>query len=65
MPKADPPEAAANQLKVPADAVAPNVTVPVPQLLPGVVAVTVGLAFTVATTAVLEVDVHELAVAST
>ena len=50
---------------VPADAVASRATVPVPQRLAGVVAVIVGIAFTVAITAVLEVVVHPLAVAST
>ena len=48
--KAVPPVDAANQLNVPADAVAPNVTVPVPQLAPGVVVATVGIALMVATT---------------
>jgi hypothetical protein len=46
VPKLAPPVAAAYQLMVPALAVAPNVTVPAPQRLAGVVAVTVG-AFTV------------------
>ena len=56
VPKLEPPVAAAYQLIVPADAVAPNVTVPVPQLLPGVVAVMVGTELTVAVTAVLKED---------
>ena len=57
--------AAAYQFIVPADAVAPSVTVPVPQLLPGVVPVIVGSVFTVATTAVLDAVVQPLLVAST
>ena len=56
VPKLEPPVAAAYQLIVPADAVAPNVTVPVPQLLHGVVAVMVGTELTVAVTAVLKED---------
>ena len=55
--KAVPPVEAANQESVPAEAVAANVTVPVPQRLPGVVPVIVGAALTVATTAVLA-EVH-------
>ena len=47
VPRLAPPVAAAYQLMVPADAVAPRVTVPVPHTLPGVVAVIVGTAFTV------------------
>jgi hypothetical protein len=47
VPKLGPPVAAAYQLIVPADAVAPNVTVPVPQTLPGVDPVIVGIGFTV------------------
>jgi hypothetical protein len=50
--KEDPPAAAAYQLIVPADAVAPSTTVPVLQRLAGVVAVIVGIGFTVAITAV-------------
>ena len=42
VPNELPPEEAANQLTVPLEGVAPNVTLPVPQLLPGVVAVIVG-----------------------
>ena len=60
-----PPVAAEYQLMVPADAVAPSVTVPVPQRLLGVVAVIVGIGFTVANTAVLPAVVHPIAVAST
>ena len=64
VPKLEPPVAAAYQLIVPADAVAPNVTVPVPQTLPGVDPVIVGIGFTVASTAVLDPVVQPLAVAS-
>ena len=42
-----PPVATENQLRLPEDAVAPKTTVPDPVLDPGVVFVTVGLAFTV------------------
>ena len=64
VPKLAPPVGAAYQLIVPADAVAPNVTVPVPQTLPGVDPVIVGMGFTVASTAVLDPVVQPLAVAS-
>jgi hypothetical protein len=64
VPKLEPPVEAAYQLIVPVDAVAPNVTVPVPQLLPGVVPVIVGIGFMVARTAVLVPVVHPLLVAS-
>ena len=64
VPKLEPPVGAAYQLIVPADAVAPNVTVPVPQTLPGVDPVIVGMGFTVASTAVLDPVVQPLAVAS-
>ena len=60
-----PPVAAAYQFKVPALAVAPKVTVPVPQRDAGVVVATVGIAFTVAATAVLVAVVQPLLVAST
>ena len=50
---------------VPALAVAPKVTVPVPQRLLSVVPDILGIAFTVATTAVLLAVVHPVAVAST
>jgi hypothetical protein len=60
-----PPVAAAYQLIVPALAAAVNATVPVPQRLAGVVDVIVGIAFTVAATAVLVAVVHPFAVAST
>ena len=65
VPRLAPPDRAAYQLMVPAEAVAANVTVPVPQLLPGVVPVIVGIVFMVATTAVLDPVVQPLAVAST
>ena len=48
VPKELPPVDAANQEIVPAEAVAPKVTVPVPTLDAGVVPVIVGKAFTVA-----------------
>ncbi len=64
-PKLVPPVAALYQLIVPALAVAANTTVPVPQRLAGVFAVIVGIAFTVAATAVLVAVVHPFAVAST
>ena len=65
VPIEDPPVAAANQLIVPADAVASRETVPVAQRLSGEVLVMVGIEFTVAITAVLEVVVHPVAVAPT
>jgi hypothetical protein len=64
VPKLVPPDVAEYQLMVPADAVAPSVTVPVPQRLLGVVAVIVGIGFTVANTAVLLLVVHPISVAS-
>ena len=60
-----PPVNAEYQLIVPALAVAPNATVPVPQRFAGVLAVMVGIAFTVASTAVLVAVVQPLDVAST
>ena len=65
VPIETPPVAAAYQFIVPALAVAPNITVPVPHLDPGVVPVIVGIAFTVAVTAVRVRVVHPLLVAST
>jgi hypothetical protein len=47
VPRDAPPVGAAYQLIVPALAVAPRITVPVPHLDPGVVPVIVGIAFTV------------------
>ena len=52
VPSAVPPVGFAYQLKVPADAVAPKVTVPASQRLAGVVVRTVGAVFTVAITGV-------------
>ena len=60
-----PPVDAAYQSIVPADAVAPRVTVPVPHRDPGVVPVIDGTAVTVAITAVLVAVVHVPDVAST
>lgn len=65
VPSEAPPDTAAYQFIVPADAVAPKVTVPVPQLEPGVVPVIVGPAVTVAATAVLGLDMQPFDVAST
>ena len=64
VPSEEPPVKTEYQLMVPAEAVAPSPTVPVLQRLAGVVPVMVGMAFTVAITAVREVVVHPLAVAS-
>ena len=50
VPSETPPVAAAYQLIIPALAVAPRATVPVPHLDPGVVPVIVGIAFTVTET---------------
>jgi hypothetical protein len=63
--KATPPLLAANQDKVPAEAVAPRVKVPGPVLTAGVEAVIVGTVFTVAITAVLVAEVQPLSVVST
>ena len=65
VPNEVPPDDAAYQLMVPADAVAPNATVPVPQRAAGVVPVIVGIALIVAMTSVLVAVVHPLFVAST
>jgi hypothetical protein len=65
VPNEDPPDDAAYQLIIPAEAVAPRVTVPVPQTDPGVVLVIVGTMLIVAVTDVLEAVVHPFAVAST
>ena len=53
VPNDEPPVTAAYQFNVPALAVAPKVTVPVPHTEPGVVPLTVGIAFIVITTALL------------
>ena len=60
-----PPVGVAYQLIFPADAVAPNVSVPAKQRFPGVVPVIVGILFTVATIAVRDPVVQPVAVAST
>jgi hypothetical protein len=65
VPSDAPPVEAAYQFIVPALAVAPSITVPVPHLDPGVVPVIVGMALTVAMTAVLVAVVQPLFVAST
>ena len=64
VPKLLPPDELANQLIVPALAVAPILTVPVPHLLFGVVPVMVGIALTEAVTAI-RVDVQPALVDST
>jgi hypothetical protein len=63
--KATPPLLAANQDKVPAEAVADKTAVPVPQIAVGVTPVMVGIVLTVAITAVLAADVQPLSVVST
>ena len=65
VPSDEPPLDAAYQLIVPADAVAPKETVPVPQREPSVVPVIEGVTVTVAVTEVLDPVVHPLSVAST
>ena len=52
VPNGAPPVAAAYQLMVPAEAVAPKTTVPVPHLELGLVPVIAGKAFTLTTVAV-------------
>jgi len=64
VPKLVPPVGPAYQLIVPEEAVAPKVTVPEPQTLPGVVPVIEGIGFTVAITTVLDPVVQAFAVAS-
>jgi hypothetical protein len=64
VPRDVPPVEVAYQLIVPALAVAPRLTVPVPHLEPGVVSVIVGIVLTVAVTAVLVAVVQPLFVAS-
>ena len=61
----DPPVELLYQLIMPPLALAPKATVPASHLDNGVVAVIVGIVFTVATTAVLDDEVHPLIVAST
>ena len=65
VPRLVPPVEAAYQFIVPAEAVAPRVTVPAPHVLPGVVPVIVGIGLMVATTAVLVEVVQPPLVAST
>ena len=64
MPRDEPPVEAAYQWMVPAEAVAPRVTVPASQRAPGVVVATVGVVLTVAITSD-RADVQLLFVAST
>ena len=63
--KDDPPDKAVYQSTTPAEAVAPKVTVPVPQRAAGVVLAIVGVVLTVAVIDVRVVVVHPLLVAST
>ena len=65
VPRDEPPVEAAYQFIVPAEAVAPNATVPDTHTEPGVVPVMLGIVLTVAVTAVLEAVVQPFAVAST
>ena len=65
VPRDTPPAGDAYQSIIPADGVAPRVTVPAPQIESGDVDMTVTIALTVATTAVLVNVVHPLSVAST
>ena len=62
---AEPPVLAVYQFTVPALAVAPRLTAPLPHSEAGVVEVMVGIDFTVAVIAVLVVEVHPPLVAST
>ena len=64
VPRLAPPLLAAYQFNVPALAVAPRETIPVPQRLPGVVPVMVGIELMLAITPVLD-DVQPPFVAST
>ena len=64
LPNEVPPVATSNQFNIPADPLAESVTVPVPQRLAGVVAMIVGVALMVATTAV-RAEVHPLFAACT
>ena len=63
--KDDPPVELLYQLMVPLLALAPKATVPASHLDKGVVLLTVGVVFTVATIAVLDDEIHPLLVAST
>ena len=60
VPNDVPPVAALYQLIVPALAVAPNTTVPVPHIAAGVLAVMVGMVFTITVT-IIDVSLHPLA----
>ena len=53
VPKINPPVASEYQLMIPADEVAAKVTVPLPQTLPGLVLVIIGIGLTVTITNVL------------
>ena len=64
-PRLVPPVRDEYQFMVPSEGVALSTTVPVPHLLPGVVDVTIGIAFTVAITGVLVVVVQPFSLAST
>lgn len=65
VPSNVPPVGESYQLIVPVEAVAPKVTVPLPQALPGVVDIIIGIGNTVAVTGDLAKVVHPLSVAST
>ena len=65
VPRDEPPDEAANQLIVTAEAVAPRLTTPVPHLEPSDTELIVGLLPIDAVTVVLLAVVHPLAVAST
>ena len=60
-----PPDGSAYQFNVPEDATAVRFTVPSPHLEADTLLTIVGIAFTVASTAVLEAVVHPLLVAFT
>jgi hypothetical protein len=64
VPREAPPVEAAYQLSVPAEALAPSVTVPVPQRLAGVFPVMVGIGLMVAATAVRDTERQPLLLAS-
>ena len=65
VPKLAPPVKTVYQFIVPDDPVAPSITVPLPQRLPGVLVAIVGTRLTVAVIAVLVPVVQPFAVAST
>ena len=65
VPKDGPPEDAANQSNVPAEAVAPKVTDPVPQFAAGVVEVIAGIGLIVAVTETRGEEVHPPTTVST